>query len=312
MKFSPIADHVARPKWSVMIPTYNCAGTLRQTLQSVLDQDPGPGVMQIEVVDNCSTKDRPEDVVQELGRGRVLFHRNPENIGPTRNFNMCIERSQGALVHILHGDDFVRPGFYDRLGALADLHPTLALYACRASFVDLSGTVTGVSRQLPGLESASRDSSPFYYATPLQYVGVAIRRSFYEKHGGFDTSFTFCPDCEMWDRAVSLGGGIMLPEPLACYRMYGQMNGSNMVRTAEHFKELDRLAGLYAGRHPDFSWARHRKRVAREAWAQAERYRKSGDTDGYAANLQFFKNYGTLLQKTRLTTKQFFKNLAGS
>lgn len=60
-----------RPTWSVVIPTYNCADFLRITLKGVLDQDPGPDEMQIEVVDDVSTKDDPEGVVRELGKGRV-------------------------------------------------------------------------------------------------------------------------------------------------------------------------------------------------------------------------------------------------
>jgi glycosyltransferase involved in cell wall biosynthesis len=46
-----------RPLWSVMIPTFRCARFLRRTLDSVLSQDPGQDVMQIEVVDDCSNND---------------------------------------------------------------------------------------------------------------------------------------------------------------------------------------------------------------------------------------------------------------
>ena len=70
-----------RPLWSVMIPTYNCAGYLRETLASVLAQDPGPEAMQIEVVDDASTRDDPEAVVREFGGSRVGFFRQPENVG---------------------------------------------------------------------------------------------------------------------------------------------------------------------------------------------------------------------------------------
>ena len=42
-------ERALRPLWSVMIPTFHCARFLRQTLESVLSQDPGPDVMQIEV-----------------------------------------------------------------------------------------------------------------------------------------------------------------------------------------------------------------------------------------------------------------------
>jgi glycosyltransferase involved in cell wall biosynthesis len=47
------------PLWSVMIPTFRCARFLRQTLASVLSQDPGPDVMQIDVVDDGSSNNTP-------------------------------------------------------------------------------------------------------------------------------------------------------------------------------------------------------------------------------------------------------------
>lgn len=69
----PVPDGTPRPLWSVMIPTYNCAKYLRETLASVLVQDPGPDVMQIEVVDDHSTKDDPEAVVKELAGDRYTY-----------------------------------------------------------------------------------------------------------------------------------------------------------------------------------------------------------------------------------------------
>ena len=50
-RIAPVPAGVRRPRWSVMIPTFNCAKYLRETLGSVLAQDPGPERMQIEVVD---------------------------------------------------------------------------------------------------------------------------------------------------------------------------------------------------------------------------------------------------------------------
>jgi len=96
-----------------MIPTYECAGYLPAALEGVLAQDPGPEQMQIEVVDDCS-KDDPEAVVSRYG-GRVSFHRQPRNLGHVANLNSCLTRSTGELVHVLHGDDAVRPGFYAAL-----------------------------------------------------------------------------------------------------------------------------------------------------------------------------------------------------
>src|SRR5262245_8949670 len=50
----PVPAAVARPLWSVMIPTFNCNAFLRAALEGVLAQDPGPEAMQIEVVDDHS------------------------------------------------------------------------------------------------------------------------------------------------------------------------------------------------------------------------------------------------------------------
>src|SRR5207253_10172288 len=52
-RIEPVPEGDERPRWSVMIPAYECAGYLVETLESVLAQDPGPDRMQIEVVDDC-------------------------------------------------------------------------------------------------------------------------------------------------------------------------------------------------------------------------------------------------------------------
>src|SRR5918912_1129900 len=101
----PVPEGTVRPFWSVMIPTYHCARFLRQTLESVLAQDPGSESMQIEVVDDGSTLDDPEKVVKDVGQGRVAFYRQPQNVGHTKNFETCLKRARGKVVHLMHGDD---------------------------------------------------------------------------------------------------------------------------------------------------------------------------------------------------------------
>ena len=68
LKLPQLALDVKRPLWSVLIPTHNCAHYLRETLHSVLAQDPGEALMEIIVVDDHSTKDDPEAVVKEFGK----------------------------------------------------------------------------------------------------------------------------------------------------------------------------------------------------------------------------------------------------
>ena len=59
--------------------------------------------MQIEVVDDHSTADDPEEG-RAARRGRVAFHRQPENVGVVGNLNTCLN-GRAASSHLLHGDD---------------------------------------------------------------------------------------------------------------------------------------------------------------------------------------------------------------
>jgi glycosyltransferase involved in cell wall biosynthesis len=201
----PIKEGIHRPLWSVMIPTYNCAGTLRKTLESVLTQDPGPNIMQITVVDNCSTEDDPEAVVKELGHGRVDFHRNSENIGSTRNFNRCINLARGELIHILHGDDYVLDGFYHKLQYLFEEHPEIGAAFCRSMHVDDSGK----SVYLYDLELSESGVLPTAWlekiATRFSVPAPAmvVHRKVYEDLGGYDPCLPGADDWEMWVRIAN-------------------------------------------------------------------------------------------------------------
>ena len=177
-----VGDPAARPRWSVMIPTYNCADTLERTLRSVLDQDPGPVAMQIEVVDDCSTRDDPEAVVRKVAGSRVAFARQPRNGGHVHNFNACLNRAQGRLVHILHGDDWVKDGFYSRLETAFEANPSVGAAFSRSIYVDHEDAEAG----LTDLELEERGVIDDWFARILSRQRVCtIRISTYGDASGW-------------------------------------------------------------------------------------------------------------------------------
>jgi cellulose synthase/poly-beta-1,6-N-acetylglucosamine synthase-like glycosyltransferase len=185
----PVSPVVAdnRPYWSVMIPTYNCAAFLGEALRSVLAQDQGGERMQIEVIDDGSSDD-PGAVVSDLGGGRVVFHRQPENVGHIRNFQSCLERSHGRIVHILHGDDAVAPGFYEALEAGFVACPEIGAAFCRTIFMDENGRRGELSE--PVLEQAGLVPAAVETLARTQVImtpSIAVRRVVYERLGGFDS-----------------------------------------------------------------------------------------------------------------------------
>jgi len=186
-----------RPYWSVMIPTYNPrADYLEETLLSVLRQDPGPEQMQIEVVDDCSKDDTASEVTRRVGAGRVTFHAEPQNRGLANAWNRCIERARGHWVHILHQDDIVLPGFYDRLRKGAEESHAGAIF-CRHAVVNSTGHWLGISelhRESPGLLDDWH--AKITVQQQIQCAAIAVRRRVYEQLGGFLPQFHYIPD---WD-----------------------------------------------------------------------------------------------------------------
>ena len=279
-----VVEGTERPLWSVMIPSYNCADLLAETLQCVLGQDPGPQRMQIEVVDDCSTKDDPEAIVRRVAGNRVTFHRHKRNVGAIRNFNACIARSRGRYVHLLHGDDRAEPGFYREIEALAQRFPQAAFLAVRAYVINSRGKRIGASRRLPALEQWATDPSPCFYQNPIRTPAVVLRRSFYETHGGFLEQLPHSADWEMWVRAIGLGGGVISPQTLASYREFEGNDTSRLMRTGAALRDRLRLAEMWAARFPAFDADRFRAIVRVTAAFHAARFQCRGDVEAAAAN----------------------------
>lgn len=242
---SPIPEGTSRPLWSVMIPTYNCASYLRETLASVLAQDPGSEVMQIEVIDDCSTKDDPQAVVKEIGHGRVEFYRQLQNVGHTKNFETCLKRSRGKLVHQLHGDDCVRDGFYQKMQRAFEQKPNLGAAFCRHIFMDEHSHWHYISA-LEQSESGTLNNwlEKIAVQQRIQTPSIVVRREVYEKLGGFDNRLSWVEDWEMWVRIAAHYSVWYEVEPLALYRMHSASNTGRYVRTGENIQDVRKAVSI--------------------------------------------------------------------
>jgi GT2 family glycosyltransferase len=206
----------------------------------VLAQDPGPKLMQIEVVDDCSTRDDPAAVVAEVGGGRVAFFRQPENVGHCRNFDTCLQRSHGQLIHLLHGDDAVREGFYRKLERVFMERQEIGAAFCRYISMDESGNWQTISP----LEQPESGVIPDWLekiatGQRLQPPAIVVRREVYEQFGGFDRRISsYGEDWEMWVRIAAHYPVWYEVEPLALYRIHKSSLTGNTIRTGANAHDL--------------------------------------------------------------------------
>lgn len=264
----PVPEGTPRPLWSVMIPTYNCANYLRETLLSILAQDPGPETMQIEVVDDHSTKDNPAAIVEELGSGRVSFYRQPCNVGAIKNFETCLQRSRGQFIHLLHGDDCVMNGFYQRMQFAFEKEPKIGAAFCRHVGIDENSNWLWFS-ELLSLKNGVIENwlEQIAVINQLQPPSIVVKRAVYENIGGFDHRICCCAeDWEMWVRIAASYPVWYETAPLALYRSHSSSLTGRCARSGQNMRDLRKIIEIIYPYLPEDS-ADELTRKSKESWA---------------------------------------------
>jgi glycosyltransferase involved in cell wall biosynthesis len=235
---APVPAGVIRPFWSIMIPVYNCANYLRQTLASVLLQFALDETVQIEVIDDCSTRDDPAQVVAACGDPRVTYYRHPENVGPQANFTACIARARGEWVHILHGDDLVMPNFYATLRRAAESTPRIGAAFCRTINIDGEGVWIDLSEPEGKVAGVVFDLlARLAVCNVIMFPSIAVKRSTYEAVGGFHPALFHSADWDMWKRVALRVPVWYEPAALAMYRQHPQSDTSTLMRTGANIAD---------------------------------------------------------------------------
>jgi len=95
------------PKVSVLIPVYNGAGVIGETLNCIFGQDFKD--YEVVIVDDTST-DNSEEVIKSISDPRVRYFRNPQNLGYSRNLEECRTKARGDILFLMGQDDILAKG----------------------------------------------------------------------------------------------------------------------------------------------------------------------------------------------------------
>ncbi|MGH7890483.1 MAG: glycosyltransferase [Thermodesulfobacteriota bacterium] len=304
----PLPEGTARPFWSVMIPTYNPNETyLEETLNSVLEQYPGPKRMQIELIDDCSPEFDPKAFLENFGDDRISYYRQKNNNGIGGNWNTCIERARGHWIHILHQDDLLLPGFYKNLLKGITGEPGVGAVFCREFFIDDKGHTKYL--QIPLRETSGILTSwleHVFVGLFIRASAIIVKRSVYERLGGFTTSLQYALDWDMWKRIASSYPIWYEPEPLFCYREHRASASSEFINSGRNLVEIRKSIDISRSYLPeDISF-----NVSRKA---KENYTKYGITVAVRMLVKQ-RDLNSALAQLRETQKlgsnTFFKSLA--
>lgn len=205
------------PAVSVIVPAYNVATYIGETLDSLFAQSFTD--FEAIVIDDGSS-DRPAfQRSLERFRGRIILLEQ-DNQGPGAARNAALRVARGELVAFLDGDDQWEPLFLERMVSEWRKRPGLAvLYADATFFGDaIASTETAMHR------SPSRGLVTFEKVISLEctvMLGASLsNRDAVMRAGGFDARLRGTEDLYLWLRVLKGGGRIdYIHEPLMRYRL---------------------------------------------------------------------------------------------
>ena len=202
------------PLISVIMPVYNRAGFLPESIESILGQ--AWGDFEFIIVDDGSGDAGPE-VIRSYRDPRIRLLVNSCNTGnyPSRNRGCRVAR--GRYICVMDSDDIAMPDRLERQFRYMESHPETGIAGSnciripenRPSSLDLSYEAFRV-----GLLA---NSMIFFHPT------LILRKAALDRFGlGYDERFIFAADYELLTRASRLSPVVNMEEPLLQYRKHNE------------------------------------------------------------------------------------------
>ncbi len=185
-----------KPKISVVLPTYNGARWLSESIQSVIDQTEKD--WELIIVNDCSQDNSleiAEKYAQTDPRIRVLSNSTNKKLPAT--LNVGFSKASGDYFTWTSDDNRYKSNALEVMSAYLDNHPETDLVSARMDYISESGEVKGTS-------DIDRNAVDLSYVCN---IGAAFlyRRTIADKIGPYDEN-TFCAeDYDYWCRIALTG-----------------------------------------------------------------------------------------------------------
>ena len=226
---------------SIVIPAYNAALTLEQSLQSVLAQSSAN--WEVVVVDDGST-DSTAEIARNFARMDERIHLVRRlNGGEATARNTGLEHVQYDWILFLDSDDWIAPDHLQHLTAELEARPELDAVVGKALRVASDGTFVSDDYDPP--EGDLFPTLACRAAFPVH--ACIVRRALIESVGKFDTSFHTSTDWDLWQRIARTGARFgVVHQVVAYYRMSPASASTNA-----ELMFVNGLRILQQGRAPD-------------------------------------------------------------
>ncbi len=220
------------PTVSVIIPTYNRADYVLETLASVFAQTYPD--YEIIVVDDGSTDDT-RAVLAPLAQSGTIRYVFQENQGESAARNHAIHLAEGEFLAFLDSDDLMLPAKLQKQASFLAAHPEMGLvHSCFNRFNN-RGEDLGY-RDTSHLTGWVYPEILLDWSVLIPPSTVMVRKEVLEDVGGFLAGMRWGPDLDLWRRVTRKYPIGMIPESLTKMRFHAGSISSDKVAAVASFE----------------------------------------------------------------------------
>lgn len=246
------------PRISIIIPAYNRAQYIFETLESIFVQTFSD--YEIIVIDDGSTDDTP-GALQPLIDAQKIRYIYQENQGVSAARNHGIHLAEGELIAFLDSDDLIHPEKLALQIAYLDVHPDAALVHSNFSRFDDQGNDLGY-RDTAHLSGQVYPRILLDWSVLIPPSVVMVRADALREAGDFDESMAWAEDIDVWRRIAKKHPFGVVPETLTFMRIHGE-NASDAKIRSEAFAAFERYLRKAFAEDPDLSAGFQRRALAK-------------------------------------------------
>lgn len=204
-------------KLTVVTVCYNSAATIRDTLESLVNQTDRD--FEYIIVDGVS-KDETLAIVREYQEALSIRIVSEPDKGLYDAMNKGVRLASGDVVALLNSDDYYEPETVERVKACFEEDPSLDI---------VSGAMRLVSYQKKELRVVQNHPlERIVYEMPLNEPATFVKKAVYEEVGGFDLKYAVSADYDFTCRAYKAKKKFKyIPEILTNMRMGGLSGGGD-------------------------------------------------------------------------------------
>ncbi|MBI2775673.1 MAG: glycosyltransferase [Chloroflexi bacterium] len=213
------------PRFSIVVPAYQAASTLGETLDAVLAQTFAD--WECIVVDDGSKDETLRIATSYAQRDPRIHAIHQDNAGTAGAYNTGVGAAAGLYVVICSADDILLPEHLSEVSAFIEREPGYDIYSTSGYFWWPGDYQELCDGPWEGADVRSLQLSEVIRCC-FYSVGAAYRRDLFASVGGYRAG-TFGEDYDFWLRAMAMGARHRyLPKPLSLFRRTGSQKSARL------------------------------------------------------------------------------------